>query len=193
MPVIKKKRLLMDMDGIVVDFFDPLFREYRKKTGEQVTISQILGWDMSSYVGQGDVLMSLFHRKGYFLGLKPNPGAVEALKEISKYCEVIIASYACTHHAAGEKFQWCARYLPFISPNNIFLCHKKELIRADGIVDDGLHNAAAYKIAWPKALVLGIEYPYNDDHGKVYDYRVPDYAHMAKAWRQITRLVKKHV
>lgn len=197
----RKKRILMDMDGILVDFFGPLFKEYRARTGERVVMDQILGWDMSNYVGQGDVLLDVFHRKGFFLKLKPNPGAVAALRALveekdedgsAKY-DVLIASYACTSFAAAEKIEWCAKHLPFISHNNIFLCHRKEMIQGDCLVDDGLHNAAGYKIAWPKALVLGISYPFNDDKGKVYDYRVKDYAHMAKAWAEILRLIKRNL
>ena len=189
----KKKRVLVDMDGIVVDFFGPMFERYFRLTGEVVVIDQILGWDMSNYVGQGDVLMAIFREPGYFRKLLPNPGAVRALKRLSKSYDVIIASYACTADAAKEKIEWCAEWLPFIGPNNIFLCHRKELIEGHAIIDDGLHNAAAYKIAWPRALVLGISYPYNDDKGKVFDYRVADCHKIAGAWRDIVHLIEKHL
>ena len=196
-----KKRILLDMDGILVDFFGPLFKEYRRRTGERVVMSQILGWDMSNYVGQGNVLMDVFHKKGFFRNLLPNPGAIAAVRSLVEMkddngeprFDVLIASYACTHHAAGEKIQWVDEHLPFLSSNNIFLCHRKEMIQGDCLVDDGLHNAAGYKIAWPKALVLGIAYPYNDDKGKVYDYRVKDHAHMQRAWSDILHLIKKNL
>lgn len=189
----KKKKLLVDMDGIIADFFTPLFRDYKRLTGETVVMDQILGWDMAKYVGQGEVLIDLFHQPGFFLKLKPLPGAIWALKRLSKRYDIIIASYACTPSAASEKVSWCKKHLPFISIDSLILCHRKELIRGDAIIDDGLHNAMGYRAAWPDSLVLGIAYPYNEDKKKVFNFRVDGYKHTLKAWRKLVRIIEKNL
>jgi 5'(3')-deoxyribonucleotidase len=188
-----KKRILVDMDAIVVDFFGPLMKIYETETGEKVVLDQILSWDMAQYVGQGDILLSIFKRPFYFRDLAPLPGAINALKRLSKKYDVVIASYACTPDAAKEKVQWCEEWLPFLDVKSVFLCSRKELIKADCLIDDGLHNAAAYKIAWPKALVLTIAYPYNNDNGKIYDARVGHHSAPAKAWKKILQIIEKEL
>ena len=186
-----KKRILVDLDGITADFFGALFREHRRRTGERVVIDQILSWNMSSYVKNPKVLMDVFRAKGFFAKLKPLPGAVKALKRLARSYDVVIATYACTPHAAAEKILWCQKHLPFLNSNNIILGHRKYLIKADAIIDDGSHNLAAYSRAWPEALLIAIAYPYNAP-GKVCDYyRVEGCNDTTKAWDEIVKLIEK--
>lgn len=193
-PSVPRKRILFDMDAILVDFFGPLFEMYYVETGEEVSMEQVLGWDMASYVGHGDILLSIFRREGFFLRLKPLPGAVKALKRLSKRYDIVICSYACTPDAAKEKMLWCQQWIPFIEPQNIVLTKRKDLIQADCIVDDSLDFVAVYGKSHPGALLLGIAYPYNRcPDNNVYNYRVEGYKDTAKALKEIVKIIEKRL
>lgn len=187
----KKKRILIDLDSTIVDFFTPLLRDYFKATGERVGVEQILSWDMTNHVTHKDAIIECFHKVGFFAKLKPLPGAIEAVEKLAKDYEIIIVSFACTPHAAKEKIEWCAKYLPFINHKDIIIGHRKELVSGDCLIDDAMHFAAAYKIAWPKSIVVGIAYPYNNDKGKIFDHRIESYEDTAKAWKKIVSIVRK--
>lgn len=180
----KKLRILVDLDGIVADFFKLLFREYERETGESVDVSQILSWDMAKFVQHPDTLNQIFSRQGFFTRLDPIPGAVEAVKELhAGGHEVVIVSSPCTHHSAAEKLEWCARHLPFLDQKNVWIGHKKHHVRGDVLIDDGPHNISAYRAEHPGALLLGISYPYNLD--APYDLRASGHDSPSVAWLQI--------
>ncbi len=189
----KRKRILVDLDSTIVDFYTPLIKDFFKLTGEELLVENILSWDMTNHVDHKKEIVEVFHKEGFFAKLKPLPGAIEAVQKLAKDYDIEIVSFACTPWAAKEKIEWCAQWLPFINHKEIFICHRKEIIQADCLIDDAMHFAAAYKIAWPKALAIGIAWPYNADKGKVFDYRVEGYKDTAKAWRKIVALVRKNL
>ncbi|NBT58177.1 hypothetical protein EBT16_05275 [bacterium] len=126
-------RILLDMDGITVDFFGPLLAEYYKRTGEYVRLDQITEWDMGSNVTNKQALFEIFHEPGFFERLPPMPGAIKAIQElIHSGHEVVIVSSPCTSHAASEKINWCKQYLPFIDPKNN---PNPYTLRAEGALD----------------------------------------------------------
>lgn len=168
--------ILVDMDSIIADFLGHLLKIYNSETGESVKMKDINGWDMSKCVKDGKLVMDIFRRPGFFSDLPLISGAYESLKELfDDHFDVYIASYACTPWAAMEKVQWMEKHMPFIKSDNIFLCKNKHMIKADYLIDDGLHNAANYRKAWPDSFIYTIAYEYNDDSGKVYDGRYGDH------------------
>ena len=105
-----------------------------------------------------------------------------------------MVSYACTPFAAAEKLQWVAKWFPFFDINNVVLTHRKDLVKADAIVDDSLAFVATYGRAWPGSLLIGVEYPYNrTPDNNVYNYMAGDYKHMGRAFKEIPRILAKHL
>lgn len=196
-------RVLCDSDSVIADFFPPLFREYARRTGEIVTVDQIKTWDMGKHVSQPDVLYGIFMEPGFFRNLQPMPGAVEALRAwVDAGIEVVVATSPCTAHSAAEKIEWCVEHVPFIDPKglhgrikvprNLWIGHDKHHIVADVMVDDGPHNALAYRKAHPDAFIATIAYPYNeapDGSDAPYNWRCGHWSDPAAAWAEIRQLV----
>jgi 5'-nucleotidase len=187
----KNLRILVDLDGIVADFFGLLFREYEWETGESIDISQILSWDMAQYVQHPETLNRIFFRPGFFTRLKPIPGALESLRALAgEGHELVIVSSPCTPHSAAEKVDWCKTHLPFLDQKNVWIGHKKHHVRGDVLIDDGPHNAVAYRSEHPEALLVSIAYPYNE--GAPYNLRVHGHEDPAGAWRAILNHIRSH-
>lgn len=189
------RTLLVDLDGIVADFFGLLFERYEEQTGEKVHINQIKEWDMGKYVSHPDVLKDVFHTPGFFAALKPIPGALEALADLkSDGNHIVIATTPCTSHSVMEKWDWCHKHLSGIVPTgDIFIGANKWRIRADYMIDDGAHNAVDFQKYHPHAQVLTIHYPYNDH--PVYSARYGGHIHESderyrRAWKDIVAHIR---
>lgn len=184
-------RILVDLDGIVADFFDALWREYHAETGELVTTSQILGWDMGRHVRHPERLTSVFHAPGFFDRLEPVSGAIPALKAlVAAGHDVRVVTSPCTPHSAAEKILWCARHLPFLDQKSVSIVHRKHDLRGDVLIDDGPHNAQAFRSENPDALIVTIAYPYNVT--PAYDHRFDGHDDTEAAWRRIVERVDRH-
>ena len=180
----RKLRVLADMDSIVADFFAGLWRDYEAATGERVATASIASWDMSKYVKDPERLVACFHSPGCFASLDPIPGAIPALQAlVAEGHEVVVVSTPCTPHSAAEKISWCAHHLPFLDQRNVWIGHKKHHVRGDVLIDDGPHNISAYGLEHPRALLVGIAYPYNA-HAP-YHHRVEGHEDFEAAWAQI--------
>lgn len=186
-------RILLDMDGITVDFFGPLLAEYYKRTGEYVRLDQITEWDMGSNVTNKQALFEIFHEPGFFERLPPMPGAIKAIQElIHSGHEVVIVSSPCTSHAASEKINWCKQYLPFIDPKNIILCHhnNKHTVMGDVLIDDNADTAQKYVETHPNSMALTLAYAYNNVNPNPYTLRAE--GALDTCWSQIEHIIKLH-
>lgn len=181
----QKIRVICDLDGNAADFFALLFEHHYRNTGERATVAQMLSWNMKAHVEHGDKLIEAFYAPGFFRQLAPMPGAVRGLKcLVDAGVEPLIVSTPCTPHSAAEKMEWCAEHLPFISHKSVWIGHDKSEFHADVLMDDGPHNAEAYRARHPHALIVGIEHPYNAGC-KAYDLLAKDWANPLDAWRQM--------
>ena len=179
--------VLVDLDAIVFDFFTPLLNTYNQQTNENVELSQINQWDMTKCVKNGILINSIFKQPGFFRNLKPLPGAVKSLEWINSVFDTVIVSYAVTPHSAQEKLEACEEWLPFIPRDNIIIGYRKELVKGDVLIDDGIHNALKYRQAFPKSQILSIAYPYNkpDPANNPFDLRSENYYDTLSAWMSI--------
>lgn len=192
-------RILVDLDGIVADFFKTLLHLYNGLTWdycEEVTADRILGWDMGSYVDRPELLETIYRTPGFFLRLEPVSGAVESLKQLQDSGhEIVIVSSPCTPHSAAEKISWCEQYLPFIDKKNVWLGHRKYQLQGDVLIDDGMHNAMAYRRNHPDALIYTIAYGYNEDPDHVYNGRFYGYGRHGEAagaaWAAIVEAIEE--
>ncbi len=183
-------RILIDMDSTVVDFMGGLWPAYEKATGFKGSTEQILGWNMAPYVEDPAALLQCFHEPGFFAGLMPLPGAINALTVLDDIGhELVIVSTPSTPQSAAEKYEWCAKYLGFISPKNVIMCARKELIHGDVLIDDSPETARAIRYLGNTSMVVTtIAYPYNDTTH--FNYRADGYQDPLKAWRDLVSFIE---
>lgn len=210
-------RILIDLDGIVVDLLSVWLQLYNREWNDHLTKHDITAYDFSDLVkpecGRA-IFKDYLSRPGLFAALPPIPGAVDALKELQERGhEIVIASYPPSPEAAKDKLIWIEKYLPFISKHywtdmgqscsTVMLGHEKWMLKADAIIDDDPYNVVTYGRAWPSAKLIMMDYPYNrqvpsvDPAGPVIlpresrndIYVALDYRDTANAWKSILKML----
>lgn len=176
-------RILVDLDGIVVDLLGPWIREYNALYGDNLTLDQVDSWHLDECVKcTKEEMLAIIQRPGYFDSLPPLPGAVAGVRAlIAMGHDVKIATAPCGADSARAKLAWIERYFP---GTGSFLCNDKHWIKADLIIDDKPETLEAFN-----GFTATIEYPYNS-HLPV-SCLAADCMDTAAAWREIVRFVKQ--
>ena len=114
----EKKRLFVDMDGVLVDFASGIAR-LSPETRE-------------AYADNPE------EAPGIFSLMDPLPGAIEAVTRLTGEFEVYILSTAPWKNPSGwaDKVRWVQKYLGEPFKKRLILCHCKDFLRGDFLIDD---------------------------------------------------------
>ncbi len=112
------RRLYVDMDGVLVDF--------------DSGVARLDPWVRLAYVGHLD------DAPGIFALMDPLPGALEAFAELAQLFDTYVLSTAPWRNpsAWSDKLLWVQRHLGEAGHKRLILCHHKDLLQGDFLVDD---------------------------------------------------------
>lgn len=168
-------RILLDMDGVVVDFMGPWLEMYNHLTNEGVELDQIKSMKTRKWVGDPMTLMRIKDSVGFVRNLPPKDGAIDGVKELIKLGhEIVFVSNGTNCPTSGhEKRDWLKyhfhkewQYAPLV------LTYHKHLVRGDCLLDDNPKNLEKLHSSTTPLLW---HYSYNSD---VLDYtRIYDWGH----------------
>ena len=121
---MKKLTILIDMDGVLVDFQSGIDC-FPEGTGEDFG-----GWDNVPTI---------------FSCMQPMPGAIDAFRELAQHHDVYIVSTApwANSTAWSDKRDWVVRHLGEAAEKRLILTHHKNLVRGDIIIDDRTKRGVA--------------------------------------------------
>ena len=121
---MKKLTILIDMDGVLVDFQSGI-NCFPEGTGEDFG-----GWDNVPTI---------------FSCMQPMPGAIDAFHELARRHDVYIVSTApwANSTAWSDKRDWVVRHLGKAAEKRLILTHHKQLVRGDVIIDDRTKRGVA--------------------------------------------------
>ena len=129
--VRRKKRVFVDMDGVLVDF----------QSGLDLQPEEI----KREYEGHLDEI------PGLFAEMKPMPGAIEAIHTLQEHFDLYILSTAPWKNpsAWSDKVKWVTRYLDDIFHKRMVITHCKNLCQGDYLIDDrGKNGTSEFEGEW---------------------------------------------
>lgn len=136
-------RILVDMDGVLVDYEQGFLDEWRKQHPEKVFVP--IGKKKSFYHEDvypeefSDFVRAIPLTPHFYGGLKPMPGAVEAIKEIADLGhEVFICTSpsVTSNTCVQNKFDWVGEHLGKEWKHKIVLTKDKTIVNGDVLIDD---------------------------------------------------------
>ena len=126
-----KKRVFVDMDNVLVDFQSGLDLQTADTKKE--------------YEGRLDEI------PGLFAGMKPMPGAIEAMHTLQEHFDLYILSTAPWKNpsAWSDKLKWVTRYLDDVFHKRVVITHCKNLCKGDYLIDDrGKNGTSEFEGEW---------------------------------------------
>lgn len=137
------KTILVDMDDTIENCTEAWVHLVNKRYGTNVDPMSLRDWDVSK------AFPALTHKQVYdvtfedefWYSVKPIEGAVEYLKKLiddgNRVCIVTCAAYETLKIKMEEVL---FKYFPYITWSDVIIASKKQMIKADYLVDDGIHN-----------------------------------------------------
>lgn len=191
----KPLRILVDLDGIVVDMLPAWLSQYWAEEAldheEELGPEHITSWSVDGFVANPDGLNRIMNRRGFFEHLAPMDGATDGLKAL---CDRGHDVWVCTSpgtsvYAPTDKVLWCQRHLPFLPQKKIIIAAHKYVVRGDVLIDDSPKQVGEYREHWPAAKLFGISHPYNQDVR--YDCTGDGWRDPRKAWETMVEGVDR--
>ena len=154
--------ILVDMDDTIAQLLKAWVSRANEKFGRQVALEEITDWNVSApYPGlTREQIYGVTYEPGFWKSIEPMPGAAEALKHFIEegHSVYVVTATECEHVKAkmeGVLF----RYFPFLSWDQVIITSRKQMIRGDVLIDDGIHNLEGGN--YKKILFTA---PYNRDY-----------------------------
>lgn len=197
-----------DMDGILVDLMGTFLPRVESRfsavlEGNRVTMADLKVWDVSKAAPlqaagvPRNVVNAMFHEPGLFEASKPISGALGTLA-VLRHMGHRIRILTATPHAVDdevrlEKLRWLARHLPWMTVGDVIFAAaaEKANVPGDVLIDDRPDTLLAYQEKNPGALVVGIEYPYNQYISEQMTL-AKCYRRTSEAWDTILELIDRH-
>ncbi len=133
-----KKRLIVDMDGVLADIYEQLIDVEFEETGTKIDRKETLG---KTEIEAFPNCLKHVRQKGFFRNAPVMPSAINVLKKLNEHYEVFIVSSATEYpNSLEEKYYWLEEHFPFISWKQLVLCGTKIVIKGDIMIDDHFKN-----------------------------------------------------
>ena len=186
------KRLLLDVDGVIVDFIGTYLELVHEVTGCPYSRSEITKWSCEESLGLSEEVAAevnqLLCAPGVVLGMEPYPGAVEAVKRLSQRFEI----YFVTSHFkdsptwAHDRETWLRGYFGDELGRCVVHTHHKGLISGDALLDDKPSHVLDWFLT-QNGLAMLWDQPYNNglDHDHMDSYRVISWEEVERRLEQL--------
>uniref|UniRef100_A0A7S3E2T0 Glycosyltransferase 2-like domain-containing protein n=1 Tax=Chloropicon laureae TaxID=464258 RepID=A0A7S3E2T0_9CHLO len=169
-----KLTVLVDMDNTLCDYEEAFVRALKATAPEVAVVaaSDRLNWDIcKDYPAAAEAKVRAVNGvKGFFAGMKANPGAIAALKAMAAAGHNVLIVSApdpdFTAQCSEEKYRWVEEHLGTEWRSKVILTRDKTTVRGDFLIDDKpTCDAGALKAEW-QHVVYDQTYNRAKDTGK---------------------------
>ncbi len=154
--------ILVDMDDTIEQLLRAWIRRVNEKFGRNASYDEVKDWNVAAvYPGLSwEDVYTVPLEPGFWGTVEPIPGAAEGLQKLMADGHDVLIVTATPYQSVPEKMtDLLFRYFPFLSWNQVIITTRKQLIRGDVLIDDGIHNLEGGDYA--KILVTA---PHNRDY-----------------------------
>ena len=135
--------ILVDMDDTIEQLLKAWVQRANEKYHQSVALDDITDWNVAApYSGvTKKAIYVVTYEPGFWSAVEPMPGAAEALRHfMDEGHEVYIVTATEIEHVEEKMKCLLFRYFPFLSWSQVIITSRKQLIRGDVLIDDGIHN-----------------------------------------------------
>lgn len=132
-----------DMDDTIEYLVMALVEWLNNKYGTKVEYKDVNEWRVSNFFPTltTDQVWEPLHHREFWKTVKPMKDAQVYIEKLIKEGFPFFIVTSSTPESVPLKLQEVLyKYFPFIDKNNVIICHKKQQIRCDVLIDDGVHN-----------------------------------------------------
>ena len=135
--------ILIDMDDVIEQLLKTWLEKANEKYGCNVQREDVREWTMHKAFPMltNEQVWSVTYEPGFWGCIEPMPGAAEAIRRLMDAGhEVFIVTATEYGHLYEKMHDLLFKYFPFLSWEQVIVTSRKQLIRGDVLVDDGVHN-----------------------------------------------------
>ena len=154
--------ILVDMDDTIEQLLKALVKRANERFGRCATVDEVTDWSIvCAFPGLEKIqILDFMCEPDFWENVEPVPGAAEGLKHfMDEGHQVYVVTATESEHVAGKMKGVLFRYFPFISWDRVIVTSRKQMIRGDVLIDDGIHNLEGGD--YRKILFTA---PYNKDY-----------------------------
>lgn len=168
--------IAIDVDWVLAKLTQKWVNYYNTIFDDDLKIEEIKTWNIIEHVKPEakDFMINFLNLHKFYRDLDVVSDSQRVLKKLSKHNEIFFVTDPFTRMSFKSKYDWLEEHFPFIPTENYVFVSNKSIIKADFLIDDGVHNLenfSGYSILY--------DAPYNRDEDRF--YRV-------KNWQDIEHL-----
>jgi len=155
---MKKLTILVDIDDVLNDLLDRWVENLNERYGLSANAQELAVWNVQSIYPTLTVeeVYAPMYEDDIWRKLSPRLTSVEYLKRMVDDGHDVVIVTASVYETLAIKMEWMYEHFPFLPRENIICARRKQLIKGDVLIDDGIHNLEGGE--YFKILVDG---PYN--------------------------------
>ena len=135
--------ILVDMDDTIEHLLQAWVDALNARYHRDVTIDTIRTWNVAAAypgISRKDVY-AIPDEPGFWKTVKPVEGSAEVLKHFKEEGHELYIVTATRYESIFEKMDdLLFKYFPFLDWDHVIVTSKKQMIRGDVLIDDGIHN-----------------------------------------------------
>ena len=135
--------ILVDLDDTIEQLLAALVKRANERFCRNATVDDVTDWSIvCAFPGIAKrEILDFMREPDFWEEVKPVPGAAEALKHfMDEGHQVYIVTATEAEHVHGKMERVLFRYFPFLSWDQVIITGRKQMIRGDVLIDDGIHN-----------------------------------------------------
>lgn len=186
MTLYRKKRVGVDLDGVICDHVAPLLPKLRVLSKSKLNKEDIIMWDLPlGMTSLSEEIEKAFTQREFLLNLPIIEGAKEALERISNLCDVIIVTSRKESYADETK-EWLMKNQMNYP---VFFTNKKNEVDIDILIDDKIEYVAEF--ASKERLGVLFSQPWNTDRQRIKHLVDSGKVIVHSEWKEVARAIKQ--